>query len=285
LAIGTLVPPVQSNRESAISTSSIVFEIHGSTDRGLKRETNEDAFLVSDLDSGDCILGGGILEKPSGAPGLICLVSDGMGGAKAGEVASSMAVQCLHEFLMGLKSPLKDPEALLKKAIEHANTTIFRRSEAEDACRGMGTTMTGVWIVDTFCYLGHVGDSRAYLFHDGVLQQLTRDHSLMNFLIDYGVMTSDQAESHVNRNIILEALGVKKDVSADTGCLTLQEGDTILLCSDGLYSTMDDEEIKAFLVKEKDLESLSKNLISEANSRGGPDNITVVLCRVKSVKN
>lgn len=250
----------------------------------MKREGNEDSFLIADLDTGDRIEDGGEFEKSRGTPGMLCLVSDGMGGARAGEVASRMAVQALHEFLSALKPPLKEPERLLLKAVEHANREIFRRSEKDAACQGMGTTLTGAWLVDTFCYLCHVGDSRAYLLHDNVLRQLTRDHSLMNFLIEYGVMSSDQAESYVNRNIILEALGVKKDVSADTGSHTLQEGDLILLCSDGLYTTMPDKDIHALVAEEKSLDVLTGNLVEEANRRGGPDNITVVLCRVKSVK-
>ena len=222
-----------------------------------------------------------VVTKETGNVGVFIAVSDGMGGARAGDVASRMAVESMFETLSDLKAPLTHPEDVLRRSIQRANETVFQRSETDVACRGMGTTLTGVLLCDGSGFLGHVGDSRAYLFQRGILRQLTHDHSLLNFLIDYGVMSSDQAESQVNRNIILEALGVKKDVRIDIGCLTLEPHDTILLCTDGLYSTMADAEIQTFLESEPDLARLTQALIDEANRRGGPDNITVVLGRVE----
>lgn len=258
----------------------MIFEVHGRTDRGLKREGNEDAFLIADLDTGARWSAACTVNKARGDSGLLCAVSDGMGGARAGEVASQMALDVVLEALRAAGAPARDPESRLRQSILRANDAVFRRSEADVACHGMGTTFTGVVVAEQACFLGHVGDSRAYLHHEGVLRQLTRDHSLMNFLVDYGVMSSDQAEALVNRNIILEALGVKRDVSVDTGSLSLVRGDTILLCTDGLYATVSDAEIHDRLAAAADLEAAADSLIEEANRRGGPDNITVVLCRL-----
>jgi serine/threonine protein phosphatase PrpC len=258
----------------------VIFEVHGRTDRGRKRESNEDGFLIADLDAGTRMPVTCSVGKTRGEAGLFCAVSDGMGGARAGEVASQMALQVVLDALLAARLPSADSEGELLRSFLRANEAVFRRSETDAACRGMGTTLTAVVISERTCFLGHVGDSRAYLHHRGVLRQLTRDHSLMNFLIDYGVMSSDQAEALVNRNIILEALGVKRDVSVDTGSLSLERGDTILLCTDGLYATMSDEEIRDRIAADAGLEALARDLIEEANRRGGPDNITVLLCRV-----
>lgn len=203
-----------------------------------------------------------------------------MGGARAGEVASSLAADAMFASLNQLTFPLADPDAALRSSLEQANRVLLDRSNADAACRGMGTTLTGVLILDGVGCLGHVGDSRAYLQHAGVLRQLTRDHSLVNFLIDYGVMSSDQAEAMVNRNIILEALGVKEDVSVDTGALAVEGGDLLLLCTDGLTATLEHEDLAELVDQEPDLERLTAHLIEEANRRGGPDNITVLVCRV-----
>lgn len=203
-----------------------------------------------------------------------------MGGARAGEVASSLAADAMFASLNQLAFPLADPDAALRSSLEQANRVLLDRSNADVACRGMGTTLTGVLILDGVGCLGHVGDSRAYLQHAGVLRQLTRDHSLVNFLIDYGVMSSDQAEAMVNRNIILEALGVKEDVSVDTGALAVEGGDLLLLCTDGLTATLEHEDLAELVDQEPDLERLTAHLIEEANRRGGPDNITVLVCRV-----
>jgi len=274
------IDPGALDEDFIITGSSLILEVHGRTDRGRTRESNEDSFLIADLDSGSCPDSGCVIEKHQGDAGVFLAVSDGMGGARAGEVASRLAVESVYDTLKMLPAPLRDPESNLLRSFERANETVFQRSEADAACRGMGTTLTGVLVLEDCCYLGHVGDSRAYLHHDRVLRQLTRDHSLMNFLIDYGVMSSDQAEALVNRNIILEALGVKREVTIDTGSLTVVEGDLLLLCTDGLYVTMTDDEIRQAMDAERDLERLCANLVDEANRRGGPDNVTVLVCRM-----
>jgi len=223
---------------------------------------------------------GGVFHPSETDGGLFLAVCDGMGGAKAGEVASSLAADTMFASLNELTLPLDDPEVTLRSSLEEANRVLLTRSNQDEACRGMGTTLTGVLILDGLGCLGHVGDSRAYLHHEGVLRQLTRDHSLVNFLIDYGVMSSDQAEALVNRNIILEALGVKETVSVDTGAVAVERGDLLLLCTDGLTATLEHDDLVEIVNQEPALEPLTARLIEEANRRGGPDNITVLACRV-----
>ncbi len=264
-----------------IAPPNLTYELYGRTDRGIQREANEDAFLVADLDTGALEATERSVRVASDRP-LLVAVSDGMGGAKAGEVASRLSIEALLTAARDdrVDGDVPDPETSLRRDVERANDVVFERSTNDAACAGMGTTMTALLVQDASCYIAHVGDSRAYLLHDGALRRLTRDHSLRNFVVDHGLMSSEQADRHVNRHVILEALGVKEDVTVDTGMLSLAAGDVVLLCSDGLYSTMDDDELARRLGAAADLATIGDDLIDEANRRGGPDNITVVICRV-----
>lgn len=265
-----------------IASLDLTFELYGRTDRGIQREANEDAFLVADLDRGPLDTTDRPVEVGAERP-LLFAVSDGMGGARAGEIASRLSIEALLRAARDdhADGSPRDPERALRRDVERANRAVFERSTNDAACHGMGTTMTALLVRETACYIAHVGDSRAYLLHGGALRQLTRDHSLRNFVVDHGLMSSEQADRHVNRHVILEALGVKPDVSVDTGTLSLAGGDVVLLCSDGLYSTMDDDELATRLGAGDDLASIGDELIAEANRRGGPDNITVVICRAR----
>lgn len=258
-----------------------MFEVFGKTDRGLRREANEDAFLIADLSESSALDDENRVRQIAEDHELLCVVSDGMGGAKAGEVASQLSIEALFQsFTRGGRRRANDHERRLDGHIRDANDAVYRRSATDADCQGMGTTMTALWVRGQSCYLGHVGDSRAYLLHEGRLRQLTRDHSLVNFFIDQGGMTKKQAESLAERHYILEALGVKKDVSIDTVSVPFHRGDLILVCSDGLYSTMTDEEIAGFMATPGDLAEMGNRMVDCANDRGGPDNITVVLCRL-----
>jgi PPM family protein phosphatase len=219
---------------------------------GNKRRRNEDSFVV--------------------APPLFA-VADGMGGAQAGEVASKLAAAALEDTDLGTTGGEERVVAL----IQEANRRVYERSNADPAASGMGTTITVALVEGTRVTFGHVGDSRAYLVRDGVMEQLTEDHSLVNELMKSGKLSPEEAEIHPQRSVITRALGTDPDVDVDTFVIEAQEGDLFLICSDGLTSMVPDEEILEVLERfHDDLDRASKQLIAAANRAGGEDNITVV---------
>jgi protein phosphatase len=219
---------------------------------GNKRRRNEDSFVV--------------------APPLFA-VADGMGGAQAGEVASKLAAAALEDTDLGTTGGEERVVAL----IQEANRRVYERSNADPAASGMGTTITVALVEGTRVTFGHVGDSRAYLVRDGVMEQLTEDHSLVNELMKSGKLSPEEAEIHPQRSVITRALGTDPDVDVDTFVIEAREGDLFLICSDGLTSMVADEEILEVLERfHADLDRASKELIAAANRAGGEDNITVV---------
>jgi len=224
----------------------------GVTDVGRVRDGNEDAFI-----------------DQSNRLGLVA-VADGMGGHRAGEVASATALESLRAAVAS-GQPLRD-------AIEGANDAVLEKSVSDQELHGMGTTLTaGMLGSDGYLVVGHVGDSRAYLVRDGKLEQLTEDHSLVGELLRTGKLSAEEAETHPQRSMITRALGTDPNVDVDIFSVDPRDGDLFLLCSDGLTSMVDDREILR-LVGEKraDLDGLVKALIKAANKGGGEDNITVI---------
>jgi PPM family protein phosphatase len=225
------------------------------THPGRKRRHNEDSYIH---------------EPP------LFAVADGMGGAKAGEVASGLAVEALQ-----LRPDVGgDPEAYVVDLIQEANRRVYTRATEDASASGMGTTMT-VALVDadgSHVTIGHVGDSRAYRVRDGELQQLTDDHSLVGELIRSGKLTREEAEVHPQRSVITRALGTDPDVDVDTFVVDARPGDTFLLCSDGLSSMVSDQTILDVVRDHpRDLQATAKALIAAANRGGGDDNITVLV--------
>lgn len=223
------------------------------TDVGRQRQANEDSYLA---------------RSP------LFVVADGMGGAQAGEVASLTAVQA---FQSGL--PAGPPEAGLETLIELANRTIHEQAHADSSLAGMGTTITAA-VVDAEkdeVAVAHVGDSRAYRLRDGILQRLTKDHSLVEEMRRRGQITEKQAEDHPQRSIITRALGPEPEVQVDVQTVAADPGDIFMLCSDGLTTMLDDERIRDLINGATSLEAATRALIDEANRAGGRDNITVVL--------
>jgi serine/threonine protein phosphatase PrpC len=206
-------------------------------------------------------------------------VADGMGGAKAGEVASQIAVGALQQGLPDGDSA----EERLSQRVREANREIYERSHTERELDGMGTTLTAAYLDDAHLSIAHVGDSRAYLFRDGELRRLTQDHSLVDELVRRGKLTEQQAAEHPQRSIITRALGPEPDVEVDTWTYSLKAGDVLLLCSDGLTSMIAEERIAQILTSTRELEQAAEELIGEANEAGGRDNITVVLFRTEEV--
>jgi serine/threonine protein phosphatase PrpC len=225
---------------------------------GNKRRRNEDSFVV--------------------APPLFA-VADGMGGAQAGEVASKLAAAALEDTDLGSTHGEERVIAL----IQAANRRVYERSNADPTASGMGTTITVALVEGTRVTFGHVGDSRAYLLRDGVMEQLTEDHSLVNELMKTGKLSPEEAETHPQRSVITRALGTDPDVDVDTFVIEAKEGDLFLICSDGLTTMVADEDILELLERNHDdLDRAAKSLVAAANRAGGEDNITVVAFTIRA---
>jgi serine/threonine protein phosphatase PrpC len=227
---------------------------------GRKRRQNEDAY---------------VLEPP------LFAVADGMGGARAGEIASSLAAAALQESDGNGASG----EARVAALIEEANRRVFRRATEDREASGMGTTMTVALVEEDLVAIGHVGDSRAYLIREGRLEQLTDDHSLVAELVRSGKLTPEEAEIHPQRAVITRAVGTEPDVDVDTFSVQGEPGDLFLICSDGLTDMVDEATILDAVEQNRgDLKSAAKELVNAANRVGGEDNITVVFFELTAVE-
>lgn len=213
-------------------------------------------------------------EDRSYASPTLVAVADGMGGALAGEVAAQIAVDAMDN----LTAPMDARE--VQRAIEHANRTIRDMASRDSGKAGMGTTMTAVAVEAGRADIVHVGDSRAYLWRDGALRQLTEDHSVVAELVRRGSISEEEAEHHPHRNVITRALGAEPDVQVDRVSEELVDGDVLLLCSDGLYGEVGDAEVTEVLSEAASLEAAAEALVERANRNGGSDNVTVVLARI-----
>jgi PPM family protein phosphatase len=252
----------------------------GATNVGLVREHNEDNFMAADLT-------GKARDLPEGAPrtvrvgdrGLVLAVCDGMGGAAAGEVASQMAVDTIHEVMQAADAP-SDRDAFarrLVKAVEEAGSRIFSAAKMDRTRRGMGTTATAAALVDQVLFVGQVGDSRAYVLRGEELGLITKDQSLVNQLIEAGQLSEEEAEAFEHSNIILQALGTTEDVNVDLTFIELRRGERMMLCSDGLSGMVHSSVIRDVLRESSNLEEAARKLIDMANASGGHDNVTVVV--------
>ncbi len=268
---------------------TVSVRVYACSDVGRTREHNEDAYLVADLafdaplefdppDSGHAAA----RDLAAGERGMLFMVADGLGGAAAGEVASQMAVRVVFDELrarlpgapesMGFATALRD-------ATLAANGAIHDYASRHPEFRGTGTTCTAAGLLGDTLFVAQVGDSRAYLIRDGVAQQITKDQSLVQKLVEAGEITPEQAETSARRNIILQALGPEPTVKVDLTHQPLRVGDTLVLCSDGLSAQVRADEISAEVARDDDLARVCERLIARANETGGPDNITVVAAR------
>jgi len=212
------------------------------------------------------------------------MVADGMGGAAAGELASAMAADLIYRHMATAwasdSADTADQFAYrMREAVELANSQIYSYAREYPEVRGMGTTVTAAGVFGSDLYLTQIGDSRAYLIRGPDAVQLTKDQSLMQRLVDAGELTQDEAEQSERRNIILQALGPDPRVKVDLTHQPIRRGDTLILCSDGLSGLVKREEFGSMAREHQDLSNLCSALINLANSRGGPDNITVVTVR------
>ncbi|HTS89184.1 MAG TPA: Stp1/IreP family PP2C-type Ser/Thr phosphatase [Gemmatimonadales bacterium] len=263
---------------------SVHISVFGKTDVGRTREHNEDTFLVADLTRRVASLQPDVREHEVGARGSLFMVADGMGGAAAGEVASRMAADLVFTHMTTVWPDDAEVTAQrfayrMKEAVDLANSRIHVHAREHPEVRGMGTTATVAGIFGSDLYLAQVGDSRAYLIRKGEITQITKDQSLMQRLVEAGEITEEEAEQSERRNIILQALGPDPRVKVDLTWQPLRRGDLLVLCSDGLSGLVRKEEIAEYAAKAADLADLCSRLIELANTRGGPDNITVIAAR------
>lgn len=242
------------------------WEAYGATDRGRVRRRNEDSLLV----------------RPDAG---VFAVADGMGGHAAGHVASAMAIRTIEAVVDNGLEPGADAGALLETlvaAVHDANRAILESAATDPARSGMGTTMTVLALMPDGdrCVLAHVGDSRAYLWRDRTLSQLTVDHTWVQRQVELGRLTPSQARVHPYSSMLTNALGVAEEDRVDGLERPTRPGDLYLLCTDGLSGVLEDEQLEMLLGEDRPLEGLAAELISATNEAGGPDNITVVLVRV-----
>ncbi|MBM7615846.1 Stp1/IreP family PP2C-type Ser/Thr phosphatase [Alkaliphilus hydrothermalis] len=242
-------------------------KVWGSTDVGKVREINEDNY---------CIMNEGL---------EMYMVADGMGGHNGGEVASSIAIDIIREhiikYISGEGEDLEEQgiKGILFEAFNRANKEILSHSEVDEECDGMGTTATLVLRVNDQLYIGHIGDSRAYLIRKGQIRQITQDHSLVAELVRQGSISEREAMKHPQKNIITRALGTDENIKVDISNTDIQDEDILVLCTDGLSNFVDKYEIEKIVLETEDCQACCRELVSLANQRGGFDNITVIVIK------
>ena len=240
-------------------------QVFAKSDIGRERKTNEDFYYVS---------------KPEDKIRLFIL-ADGMGGYNAGEVASRMAVESakdyIHKHFAKNKDSKEKLEALLKDAIEYANSVVYKKAQSKEDLRGMGTTLDVCLIYNSRIYIGHVGDSRIYRVRKQFIRKLTQDHSYVQKLVKEGTITKEQAEHHPQKNMLMKALGCNAFVEPDVMVKGFLKDDILIMCSDGLSNMVDQQTI--YEMASKNIEQATKDLVQLAKDRGGYDNITVVIIK------
>ncbi|MBB5354932.1 protein phosphatase [Anoxybacillus mongoliensis] len=233
------------------------------TDVGKIRSHNED--------------NGGVFINKAG--NYLAVVADGMGGHLAGDVASEMTMTQLKQFWEEtdeMTSP-QQAETWLKEHVMKVNESLFHHSQKNDHCQGMGTTVVAAICTNQFATIGHIGDSRCYLLNANGFQQMTEDHSLVNELVKSGQLSKEDAEYHPRKHVLLRALGTEQTIQLDVKTVTVEEGDMLLLCSDGLSNKVSEQTMVDVLTSDRSLEEKAQALIDVANEHGGEDNITLAI--------
>lgn len=235
------------------------------TDKGKKRDRNEDSLFVMPKEE-------------------IYIVADGVGGQNSGELASSMAVKSIAEYIKA--NPLheiKNEEELKQYFLTcmlHANRIILQMAKHSAENTGMATTVVLLYLVDGNAYVVNIGDSRAYIYRDGQISQITEDHTYVNELVKDGSITKAEAEIHPQKNMITRALGGDETVLPDFYRLDTRKDDMFILCTDGLYGELPEDELRGLAAASHSMSALSKNLVQRANGHGGNDNITVICLKI-----
>ncbi len=238
-------------------------KIASKTDIGKVRSSNQDSYAAGELSEGT----------------VWAVVCDGMGGANGGNIASANAVKIISEYISssyheGMNS--NSIKTLLQSSICGANVRLFDMSRTIESLKGMGTTVVAVIIANGIAHIAHAGDSRAYILREGKLNQITKDHSIVQSMLDKGQITQEEAEKHPSKNLITRALGISDDVTIDYNEINFTADDSMLVCTDGLTNYVSIEEIET-LLSNHNFHEYPQVLIDTANKNGGGDNITIVL--------
>ena len=239
-------------------------EAWGLTDPGMVREQNQDSYDIVQMDDG----------------ALLCIVCDGMGGAKSGNVASRLACEVFVNEVQRIYRHGSGEEAIkqaLLAAASLANTTVFEQSKLGPDFDGMGTTLVAAMVWPEYTLVANIGDSRAYHLNPEGIHRITTDHSVVEDMVEKGDLTRDEARHHPRRNLITRALGTEPGVAADAFPLKWQQGDFLLLCSDGLINTVSDQELLFEVIHSEPLDTCLDRLLALSRQRGAPDNVTAVL--------
>ncbi len=237
-----------------------MIDSYGVTDKGRRRQLNQDRVFVSD--------------GPVGLLPNLYIVADGMGGHNAGELASAICVRVIQDELKSLKGV--SPEVALETAVKAANMTIWEQAQTREGCKGMGTTVVACTCLGDDLLVANVGDSRAYICSDE-MQQVSVDHSLVEEMVQMGGLDRSKARNHPDKNIITRAVGAMADIDVDLFRVSLEQDDVIMLCSDGMTNMVDDETIGDMINSEGTLRERAHRLVDMANENGGRDNISVIL--------
>lgn len=240
-------------------------EVGFKTDKGLRRSNNEDACFVMKKDK-------------------VFIVADGVGGNNSGEIASKLAVNEIANYVethpLDEIQSVEQVQAYFEDCVKNANFKVLELSQRIEANKGMATTVVCAYVQNDTIYIVNVGDSRAYVFRDGDLLQITEDHTYVNTLLKAGLISEDEAVNHENKNMITRAIGADYTVEADFFSVPIEVDDIILICTDGLYGEVGEEQLVAVLNKEKSMTDICNELVEMANANGGSDNITMVVLKV-----
>ena len=230
---------------------------------GKIRKENQDAYAFRKISDDEAF-------------GIVC---DGMGGANGGSIASHMTCDALTEVFSGHFRRRGDMRGIIRKAVNQANTAVYKASLDDPSLSGMGTTMVLAFIIQDDLYVANIGDSRAYLLSEDSLTQISTDHSAVQELVDLGKITKEEARTHPQKNLITRAIGVDDFVKFDFYSYPIRKGDTVLLCSDGLSNLCPDDVLRDILRSSDDPETVVRDLVDHANAEGGRDNITALVIR------
>ena len=230
------------------------------TDTGISRDSNQDYIYSNELSVGN-------LDN-------LFIVADGMGGHQGGDIASRIAAESIVDFAGKTKSD--KPIEILRTAVEAANERVAREARADKDLEDMGTTVVAATISGNQLYLANVGDSRLYIIHD-YIEQITKDHSLVDEMVRSGSISKEEARFHPKKNIITRAVGTSEGVLVDMFQVTLEKGDLILMCTDGLTNMVEDDDIYILIRQQRDIAGMAEQLVKSANDNGGKDNISLII--------
>ena len=275
---GTPVPAPQPVQHNAVA-------FYGVSDAGLKRGNNEDHFIIADLAHhtiavNDNVMVPGHAYYDIEAAGALLAVADGLGGHDDGEVASLITVEAIVQTLFAINGQELSAAERLLQAVQEAHRSIGRYIGSVPGSRSMSSTLTAVHVSQDEITIAQVGDSRAYVFSNGVLTQLTEDQTIVQMMLKKGMLTEEEADNHPDRHVILQALGQGRAITPEIESYSFQHGDCLLLCSDGLSSYVAHEDIEAILTQYPNENECCQRLLDAALEVGGHDNVTILIARL-----